>query len=277
MSNNDTKALFPFKTDKFWEEDDGKHNGWDVLSEFFNSGKGKDLAKKLKEGYNKETIFPAQKDIFRAFKLTPFEKVKVVILGQDPYPDERADGLCFSQKINSNKNDSLKWIFRVLKIKDENRQLAGWSKQGVLLLNAILTVKGGKAGSHKSIGWQEFTKRTINAILKNRDGEVGFILMGDEAIKLFNELLSNETKYIKNTLGCYALDYKKGKKCYEKNYELYNLSFDDNSPKIHVIESPHPSPITPLFKLFAERFKDSPFNIINNQFPNIAIKWEASL
>ena len=125
MSNNDTKALFPFKTDKFWEEDDGKHNGWDVLSEFFNSGKGKDLAKKLKEGYNKETIFPAQKDIFRAFKLTPFEKVKVVILGQDPYPDERADGLCFSQKINSNKNDSLKWIFRVLKIKDENRQLAG--------------------------------------------------------------------------------------------------------------------------------------------------------
>ena len=66
----------------------------------------------------------------------------------------------------------------------------------------------------------------------------------------------------------------KEKKCYEKNYELYNLSFDDNSPKIHVIESPHPSPRTPLFKLFAERFKDSPFEIINKQFPNIAIKWK---
>ena len=268
---NYTEELFSSQSDKFWEDDEGEHNGWNVLSEFFNSNKGKELANKLKEEY-KETIFPAQKDIFRAFKLTPFNEVKVVILGQDPYPDERADGLCFSQKINSNKNDSLKWIFRVLKIEDENRQLDGWAKQGVLLLNAILTVKGGKAGSHKSIGWQEFTKRTINAILKNRDGEVGFILMGDEAIKLFNKL-SNETRCIKNILDYYALDYYKGKKCYEKNYELYDLSFDDNSPKIHVIESPHPSPRTPLFKLFAERF-DSPFEIINKQFPNIAIKWE---
>ena len=176
-----------------------------------------------RENYDKEKIFPAQKDIFRAFKLTPFEKVKVVILGQDPYPDERADGLCFSQKINSNKIDSLKWIFRVLKIKDENRQLAGWAKQGVLLLNAILTVKGGKAGSHKSIGWQEFTKRTINAILKNRDGEVGFILMGDEAIKLFNKLLSNETKCIKNELYCYELDYNKGKNAIKRNIKEWKI------------------------------------------------------
>ena len=66
----------------------------------------------------------------------------------------------------------------------------------------------------------------------------------------------------------------KEKKRYKKNYELYNLSFDDNSPKIHVIESPHPSPKTTLFKLFTERFKKSPFEIINEQFPNIAIKWE---
>ena len=208
---NYTEELFPSQRDKFWEDDEGEHNGWNVLSEFFHSDKGEELAEKLKKEYNKETIFPAQEDIFRAFKLTPFEKVKVVILGQDPYPDERADGLCFSQKINSNKIDSLKWIFRVLNIKDENRQLAGWAKQGVLLLNAILTVKGGKARSHKSIGWQEFTKRTINAILKNRDGEVGFILMGNDAIKLFKSL-RNETRCIKNTLDHYTLDYDKGKK-----------------------------------------------------------------
>ena len=92
MSKNyTTEELFPFKTDKFWEGDDGKHNGWNVLSKVFVSNDGKKLVSELQKRYkNNETIFPAQKDIFRAFELTPFEKVKVVILGQDPYPDERA-------------------------------------------------------------------------------------------------------------------------------------------------------------------------------------------
>lgn len=132
--------LFPFDHEKFWEGDNGKHNGWNVLTDFFDSDEGKELIKKLKKRYdNKEDIFPAQKDIFRAFELTPFENVKVVILGQDPYPDERADGLCFSQRIYSNKSDSLKRIFSILEIKDNNKQLDGWAKQGVLLLNTILT------------------------------------------------------------------------------------------------------------------------------------------
>lgn len=269
MSNNDTEALFPFKTDKFWEEDDGKHNGWDVLSEFFNSEKGKKLAEKLNE-YNKETIFPAQKDIFRAFKLTPFEKVKVVILGQDPYPDERADGLCFSQRQKTNKRkDSLDVLFKHLGIEDNNRQLDGWAKQGVLLLNTILTVSGDgksvrdKAGSHKSIGWQEFTKHVINALLQDNDREVGFILMGNMAIESFEKSLPNELS--RNNKLSIELDYNK--RCYKK----YDLEFEGNSSKFHVVESPHPA--SPLWSGFIKRFGSpdrfgSPFEIVPD------IKWK---
>lgn len=274
MSNNYTKALFPFKTDKFWEEDDGKHNGWNVLSEFFNSDKGKKLAEKLKEKYkyNKETIFPAQKDIFRAFKLTPtpFNEVKVVILGQDPYPDERADGLCFSQRQKTSKRkDSLDVLFKHLGIEDNNRQLDGWAKQGVLLLNTILTVSGdgksvrNKAGSHKSIGWQEFTKHIINALLQDNDREVGFILMGNMAIESFEKSLPNELS--RNNIPSIKLDYNK--RCYKK----YDLEFEGNSSKFHVVESPHPA--SSLWSGFIKRF-GSPFEIINKQFPNIAINWK---
>ena len=220
MSKNYTEELFPFKTDKFWEDDDGKHNGWNVLSGYFKPGST--LADNLKKKYGPdETIFPAQKDIFRAFELTAFNEVKVVILGQDPYPDERADGLCFSQRQKTNKRkDSLDVLFKTIGIEDNNRQLDGWAKQGVLLLNTILTVKGGEkvrdnACSHKSIGWQEFTKQIIKAILQNNNDEVGFILMGNKAIELFEKSLPNEP--LRKNESSMQLDYNK--RCYKK-YDL---------------------------------------------------------
>ncbi len=131
-------------------------------------------------------IFPPGKDIFKAFELTPVEKVKVVILGQDPYHGYgQAMGLSFSVPANIPAPPSLKNIFREIET-DLNIHMSGcpdlrkWATQGVLLLNSILTVRSGEAGSHSSIGWQEFTDAVISYISKHCDGVV-FLLWGNYA------------------------------------------------------------------------------------------------
>ena len=260
---NYTMELFPYKTDKFWKDDNEDHNGWNVLSEFFNSDEGKKLANELKIRYGAdEKIFPAQENIFRAFELTAFKEVKVVILGQDPYPDERADGLCFSQKINSNKNDSLKQIFSVLGINDGNRQLDGWARQGVLLLNTILTVRGGEkvrdnAGSHKKIGWKNFTKKVILSLLNNNK-DIVFVLLGKHAVELFNSVISN-------------IDYGTDKLINSYNYKQYKLTNTTNQSKFFIVESPHP--VSHLFMKFIKE-NGSPFDFDKKFNLNYIIKWE---
>lgn len=262
MSNNYTSELFPFQENKFWEEDDGIHNGWNVLSEFFVSNDGKKLVSELQKRYeNNETIFPAQKDIFRAFKLTSFEKVKVVILGQDPYPDERADGLCFSQKEKfGHRRDSLGVLFSKLKhyysergqeFNDENRTLDGWAEQGVLLLNTILTVSGSgtsvrdKAGSHKRIGWKKLTKRVIDSLL-NSNKDVAFVLFGRHAVELFNSVVSSE--FIKDERdGAYK-------------YMHYALTNTNNQSRFYIVEYPHP--VSHLFTEYS--FPFDKFDLIKN-------------
>lgn len=131
-------------------------------------------------------IFPPGKDIFKAFELTPVEKVKVVILGQDPYHGYgQAMGLSFSVPSDIPAPPSLKNIFKEIEselgIKMSGRpDLTSWAKQGVLLLNSVLTVRAGAAASHSSIGWQEFTDAVIGYISANCNGVI-FLLWGNYA------------------------------------------------------------------------------------------------
>jgi len=132
------------------------------------------------------TIFPPGGQIFRAFELTPVKDVKVVILGQDPYHGPgQAHGLSFSVPANVPAPPSLKNIFKEIET-DLGVQMSGypdlekWARQGVLLLNAVLSVRGGQAASHSKIGWQEFTDAVIRYISDNCEGVV-FMLWGNFA------------------------------------------------------------------------------------------------
>lgn len=135
---------------------------------------------------NGKTIFPPGPMIFNAFQLTPFDKVKVVILGQDPYhnPGE-AMGLCFSVPRDIKMPPSLKNIYKEI-YTDTGEEMPGhgdltaWAEQGVFLLNAILTVEKNKAGAHKDIGWQTFTDAVIHALSMYRQHLV-FLLWGNFA------------------------------------------------------------------------------------------------
>ncbi|MGE5357357.1 MAG: uracil-DNA glycosylase [Deltaproteobacteria bacterium] len=159
--------------------------------EILNDEFQKDYFKEIKEYLVKEfqegkTIFPPGKLIFNAFNLTPFDKLKVVILGQDPYHGKgQAMGLCFSVPRNIPRPASLLNIYKELN-RDLKIPVAGhgdltkWAEQGVFMLNAILTVAENKAGSHSAIGWQTFTDNVIKKISDHREGIV-FLLWGNFA------------------------------------------------------------------------------------------------
>tara|TARA_B100000959_G_scaffold98866_1_gene104553 strand:- start:103 stop:783 length:681 start_codon:yes stop_codon:yes gene_type:complete len=160
------------------------NSSWkEILHEEFN----KDYFKRLKQFLLKEkqnlTIFPEGKNIFNAFNLTPFNKVKVVILGQDPYHGiGQAHGLSFSVPDGVKKPPSLKNIFKELTDDlqipiTETGNLTHWAKQGVLLLNATLTVRVKQAGSHQKQGWEEFTDSVIQKISDEKK-DVIFLLWG---------------------------------------------------------------------------------------------------
>ena len=149
----------------------------------------------------KGTSHPKDEEIFNALNLTPFEKIKVVIIGQDPYPGEgQAHGLCFSTK-GKGIPRSLKNIYTEIE-RDCHIQmprhgnLTGWADQGVLLLNATLTVRKGKAGSHQGRGWEKFTDAIIRAISDKRE-HVVFLLWGRGAQKK-RALIGNNHKVLKH-------------------------------------------------------------------------------
>ena len=131
-------------------------------------------------------IYPSNADIFTAFNLTPFDTVKVVILGQDPYHGtDQAHGLSFSVRHGISPPPSLKNIFKEMKSdlgmsQPRHGNLETWAKQGVLMLNSILTVEHGKAGSHVGKGWERFTDAAINQLNSARDNLV-FVLWGRKA------------------------------------------------------------------------------------------------
>lgn len=169
----------------------------------------KELMEKVDTAYETTTVFPPKEEMFSCFQLCPYDKVKVVILGQDPYHGAgQAHGLSFSVKPGVKIPPSLRNIYKELKsdldIDPPNHgYLVSWAKQGVLLMNTGWSVEEGKAASHKKFGWNAFTNRVLEE-LNNYDKPIVFILWGNHAI--------NAAKGITN-------------------------------PSHHIIEGVHPSPL----------------------------------
>lgn len=162
-------------------------NSWDdVLRGEFEKEYYKNLRARLAAEYRTYTVYPNMYDIFNALKYTPYEKVKAVIIGQDPYHGpNQAHGLSFSVKKGVEPPPSLKNIFKELHDDvgfniPSHGELSEWAKNGVLLLNAVLTVRAGCAGSHRGLGWEIFTDRVISA-LNEREEPVVFLLWGRNA------------------------------------------------------------------------------------------------
>lgn len=189
------------------------NNDWDeVLKGEFEKEYYLKLRKFLIIEYKSRVIYPDMYDIFNAFKLTPYRDVKAVIIGQDPYPGEgQAHGLCFSVKKGVPVPKSLQNIYRELK-EDVNFEIPGhgclesWAKQGVLLLNTVLTVRGGSPNSHQGMGWEIFTDEVIKKLNERREPMV-FILWGRNA-KSKKVLINNEAHMIiegahPSPLSCY--------------------------------------------------------------------------
>ena len=191
----------------------------------------------VKSEYSQKVCFPLWKDIFRAFDTTPFETVKVVILGQDPYHTPGAAmGLSFSIPNGTKAQPSLKNIFKELAsdvgISRSATDLTDWAKEGVLLLNAVLTVRQGEAASHQGKWWETFTDSAIRLLSEKREGIV-FILWG--------------------------------------NYAINKKALIDAS-KHHIITSPHPSP----FSAHNGFFGSKPFSRTNEYLISkwkIPINW----
>ena len=157
-----------------------------VLEKFFIKDYFKLLVEKIRHEYKNYTIYPKGEKIFNAFNLCPFDSLKVVIIGQDPYHGKgQANGLSFSVEKNIKTPPSLKNIFIELKnnypeYKYSDGDLSRWANQGVLLLNSILTVRKSEPGSHSNIGWEKFTDFVIKVISSEKRNVV-FLLWGKYA------------------------------------------------------------------------------------------------
>ena len=160
---------------------------WDeILSEEFSSPEYLALREFLKTEYSSHTVYPSMYDIFNSMKITAFEKVKVVLLGQDPYHNEgQAMGLSFSVPDGMDIPPSLVNMYKELYAETgiapkKSGNLTGWAEQGVLLLNAVLTVRAHQANSHKNKGWEFFTDSIIKKISDKKENVV-FLLWGANA------------------------------------------------------------------------------------------------
>ncbi len=154
-----------------------------VLINQFSSDYFKGLSDFVRNEYRKSTVYPSGKLIFNAFDLCPFDRVRVVIIGQDPYHNPgQAHGLCFSVPEGTSFPPSLLNIFKEIKSDtgvepQRSGNLERWASQGVLLLNAILTVRENEPGSHQNRGWEKFTDAVISALSAQKSNLV-FILWG---------------------------------------------------------------------------------------------------
>lgn len=176
-------------------------NKWDdLLKEEYNKEYFINLMNFVKQEYKTKTIYPKQNEVFNAFRYTDYDDIKVVILGQDPYHGpKQAEGLSFSVSNEVLKPPSLQNIFKELENDlgipfPEANSLKPWTKQGVMLLNAVLTVEEHKPTSHKDKGWEIFTDDVIK-ILNKREKPIVFILWGAYA-KNKKELITNPNHYI---------------------------------------------------------------------------------
>lgn len=179
-------------------------NDWDdILAEEYTKPYFVDLINFVKKEYQTKTVYPVSSDVFNAFRYTPYEKARAVILGQDPYHEEgQAHGLAFSVPSNIKFPPSLVNILTELS-NDTGLDSSGpynpkgvlipWAKQGVLLLNTVLTVRAHEAGSHKGKGWEQFTDVVIDS-LSRRETPIVFILWGANAITKKERIIENMKK-----------------------------------------------------------------------------------
>lgn len=202
-------------------------NDWlDAVGSEFHQKYYSELYQFVKTEYNKYIIYPNAEDIFNAFHFTPLAKVKVVIIGQDPYHNEgQAHGLCFSVKPDVEIPPSLVNIYKELQDDigcriPNNGYLEKWAKQGVLMLNTVLTVRAHQANSHQGKGWEKFTDAVIGAV-NEQDRPIVFILWGKPA-QMKKTMLTN--------------------------------------PKHLILEAPHPSPLSAFRGFFGSR----PFSKANH-------------
>ena len=176
------------------------NNYWDaVLKEEYEKNYFKNIAMFINKEYKEKIVYPPKRDILRALKLTDYNDVKVVILGQDPYHGENeANGLSFSVNEGIKLPPSLKNIYKELYddlgITKTTGVLTSWANQGVLLLNSVLTVLKDTPTSHSKIGWQEYTDAIIKK-LNEREKPIVFILWGNYARSKKN-LITNKRHYI---------------------------------------------------------------------------------
>ena len=190
-----------------------------ALKDEFKKDYYKKLFVKVKEEYGSQTIFPPANDIFNAFHYTPLNEVKVVIFGQDPYHNVgQAHGLCFSVQPGIEIPPSLVNIYK--EMQDDlgceipnHGHLTSWAKQGVLMLNTVLTVRAHQANSHRGIGWEEFTDAAIR-VLNEQDRPIVIILWGRPA-QMKRSMLTN--------------------------------------PKHLILEAPHPSPLSAYRGFFGSK------------------------
>lgn len=162
-------------------------NSWDeLLQDEFQKDYYKRLRAILAKEYREQTIYPDMYDIFNALRYTPYEKVKAVIIGQDPYHGPgQAHGLCFSVKKGVKPPPSLQNIFKELHDDlgceiPSHGELTDWTRQGVMLMNTVLTVRRGQPNSHKGLGWEIFTDHVIE-LLNAREKPIVFLLWGANA------------------------------------------------------------------------------------------------
>lgn len=217
-------------------------NDWlDAIGGEFHKPYYRELYSFVKEEYEHYTIFPKPDDLFNAFHFTPLEKVKVVILGQDPYHNvNQAHGLCFSVQPQVDIPPSLVNIYKELHDDlgcniPNNGYLKEWADQGVLLLNTVLTVRAHQAASHKGKGWEQFTDAVIRAV-NDVDRPIVFILWGKPA--------------------------------QEKKKMLTN-------PNHLILEAPHPSPLSAYRGFFGSK----PFSKANTflmEHGEMPINWQIS-
>ncbi len=212
-------------------------NDWlEPLKPEFSKEYYKKLYYTIMDEYKKHLVFPPADDVFNAYSLTPLKDVKVVIIGQDPYHNVgQAHGLCFSVRPDVEIPPSLVNIYKELQDDlgcyiPNNGYLVKWAKQGVLLLNTVLTVRAHQANSHRGLGWEEFTDATIR-VLNEQDRPIVFILWGTPAQK--------------------------------KKAML-------NNPKHLILEAPHPSPLSAYRGFFGSKpFSKTNEFLIQNQLEPI--------
>lgn len=199
-----------------------------ILRDVLNAQPVRQVAKFVGDRRVATEVFPSREDTFRAFKLTQFKSVKLVILGQDPYHNGAADGLAFSTREQETPK-SLEAIFQELRKKKLafpfNNDLTKWAEQGVLLLNTCLTVERGLPSSHKDKGWEVLTSCAIRA-LSNRKDPVCYFLWGNEA-KAFKRHIVNPAHLIIEAEHPAAASYNnrewESNNCFEKCNDFFKL------------------------------------------------------